>query len=145
MRKLFATLVAFLTLCTGAISAQSSLNNMRDLYAYSSQSKENASITFKNKSDYAMTLKIMKIHGGLYSTISLPAHSIRTVMFSSTSSYKLKIKAVHNGSTSYHDGGKFSVTCNEYEWTEGTMEFMLSTYGSGLGPTISAKEFESNY
>jgi hypothetical protein len=33
---------------------------------------------------------------------------------------------------------------NEYEWTEGTMEFMLSTYGNGLGPTISAKEFESN-
>ena len=41
-------------------------------------------------------------------------------------------------------GGKFSVTCNEYTWTDGIMEFMLSTYGSGLGPTISAKEFESN-
>ena len=56
----------------------------------------------------------------------------------------MKIKAVHNGIQSYHDGGNFSVTCNEYEWTEGTMEFMLSVYGNGLGPRISAREFESN-
>ena len=91
-----------------------------------------------------MTLKVMKLYGGLYTTVTLSPHSSRTVTFSNTSSYKLKIKAVHNGRPSYHDGGKFSVTCNEYEWTEGTMEFMLSTYGSGLGPTISAKEFESN-
>lgn len=109
------------------------------------ENKQLASITFKNKSDYTMTLKIIKSYGGLYSTITLSPRSSNTVTFSSTSSYKLKIKAVHNGISSYHDGGKFSVTCNEYEWTEGTMEFMLSIYGDGLGPRISAKEFESNY
>ena len=39
---------------------------------------------------------------------------------------------------------EFSVTCNEYEWIEGSMELMLSTYGSGLEPAISVKEFESD-
>lgn len=57
----------------------------------------------------------------------------------------MKIKATHNGSVSYHDGGSFSVTCNDYEWTEGEISFSLSSYGNGLGPSISAKEFESNY
>lgn len=109
-----------------------------------SQTHQKASIVFKNKSDYTMTLKIIKQYGGLYTTVTLYPRSSRTVNFSSTSSYKLKIKAIHDGRPSYHDGGKFSVTCNEYEWTEGSMEFMLSTYGNGLGPTISAKEFESN-
>lgn len=109
------------------------------------QKEQQASITFINKSDYIMTLKIIKSYGGLYTTITLSPHSSRIVTFSNTSSYKLKIKAVHNGIPSYHDGGNFSVTCNEYEWTEGTMEFMLSVYGNGLGPRISAKEFESNY
>ena len=49
------------------------------------------------------------------------------------------------GHTSYHDGGKFSVTCTKTEWTEGEMSFQLSSYGNGLGPSISAKQFESDY
>ena len=91
-----------------------------------------------------MTLKIMRTYGGVYSTVTLPPRSSQKVTFPNTASYKLKIKAVLRGQASYHDGGKFSVTCTDYEWTEGTMEFMLSSYGSGLGPKISAKEFESN-
>lgn len=105
----------------------------------------NASISFNNKSDYTMTLKIIHSYGGLYTTIVLRPHSQQIVAFGKTSSYKLKIKAVHYGQTSYHDGGTFSVTCNSSEWTEGEMSFQLSSYGSGLGPSISAKEFESNY
>lgn len=104
-----------------------------------------ASITFSNKSDYTMTLKIIYASGGLYSTIVLNPHSSRLVTFGSSNTFKLKIKAVHRNTTSYHDGGYFPVTCTEYEWTKGEMSFELSTYGSGLGPTISAKEFESNY
>lgn len=143
MRKFFATLI-ILVFSSITISAQT----WSDTYSSAgikSQSQQTASITFKNKSDYTMILKIMKIYGGLYASVTLSPRSNRTVTFPNTSSYKLKIKAVRNGRPSYHDGGKFSVTCNDYEWTEGAMEFMLSTYGSGLGPTISAKEFESNY
>lgn len=111
----------------------------------SQQQSHNASITFKNQSDYTMTLKIIHSYGGLYTCVSLSPHSQRTVSFGKTSSYKLKIKAVHYGRASYHDGGSFSVTCNSREWTEGEMSFQLSSYGSGLGPSISAKEFENNY
>lgn len=106
--------------------------------------KKQASITFKNKSDYTMIVKVMKSYGGLYSTVYLSARSSRTLNFDHTSSYKLKIKATHNDYTSYHKGGNFSVKCTDTRWTEGTMEFRMSTYGTGLGPSISAKEFESN-
>ncbi len=108
------------------------------------QQRTSATITFKNKSNYTMTLKIMYLRGGLYSTVTLSPHSSRVVSFSSSNTFKLKIRAVHNGSPSYHDGGNFSVTCTSTEWTEGEMSFSLSTYGNGLGPSISAKEFESN-
>lgn len=113
-------------------------------YEYNSQ-KKNASITFRNSSDYIMTLKIIHSFGGLYTTVSLPAHSSRAVSFSKSGTFKLKIKATPRyGQSSYHDGGKFSATSTETEWTEGEMTFRMSTYGSGLGPSISAKEFESD-
>ena len=71
--------------------------------------------------------------------------SSRAVSFSKSGTFKLKIKATPRyGQSSYHDGGKFSVTSTETEWTEGEMTFRMSTYGSGLGPSISAKEFESD-
>lgn len=112
-------------------------------YEYSVQ-KNTASITFKNSSDYTMTLRIVHSFGGLYTAVSLPAHSSRTVSFSKSGTFKLKIKATKYGQSSYHDGGKFSVTCNDTEWTEGEMTFQMSSYGSGLGPSISAKEFEND-
>lgn len=104
----------------------------------------NASITFRNKSDYTLTLKIIEQYGGLYRTVVLRPKSNQVVNFGSTATYKLKIKASRHGQDSYHKGGNFSVTCTDYEWTEGEMSFQMSTYGSGLGPSISAKEFESN-
>lgn len=107
---------------------------------------QNASITFKNQSDYTMTLRILYASGGYYSSVTLRPHTSSSVSFSSSNTFKLKIKAVSSfGQASYHDGGKFSVTCTKTEWTEGEMSFRLSSYGSGLGPSISAKEFESNY
>lgn len=108
-------------------------------------SSHSASITFRNKSDYTMTLKIIYSSGGLYSTIVLSPRSSKVVNFSKSNYFKLKIKAELHGNVSYHNGGYFSVECTEYEWTEGEMSFELSSYGSGLGPKISAKEFESNY
>ena len=107
-------------------------------------SSKNASITFSNKSGYTLTLKIIGLYGGLYRTIVLGPRSSEVVYFSSTATYKLKIKASKNGQVSYHKGGNFSVKCNNYEWTEGEMSFQMSTYGSGLGPSISASEFNCN-
>lgn len=104
-----------------------------------------ASITFRNKSNYTLTLRVLYSSGGFYSTVVLNPRSSKVVNFSSSNTFKIKIKAAQNGSVSYHDGGYFSVTCTEYEWTEGEMSFQLSTYGSGLGPKISAEEFNSNY
>ena len=104
-----------------------------------------AKIRFNNRSDHYMTIKIIYSYGGLYTTITLPPNEARNVTFGKSGSFKMKIKATHHGVTSYHDGGDFSVTCNNYEWTEGEMTFTMSSYGTGLGPSISAKEFESNY
>ena len=143
MRKFFTALVVLLSFCELNTLAQTHYNGIGDLYT--SQTRENASITFKNRSSYTMTIKIMKSYGGLYDTVVLAPDSSRKVYFSSTSTYKMKIKATKNRSVSYHDGGSFSVTCNDYEWTEGEISFSLSSYGNGLGPSISAKEFESNY
>lgn len=119
-----------------------SVNDAHAQWNSQSYSQSNrASIVFKNKSEYTMTLKIVGIYGGLYTTVSLYPQSSNRVYFGSTCTYKLKIKAECNGSVSYHDGGNFSVTCNEREYTEGEMSFSLSTYGSGLGPRIPAQEF----
>ena len=140
MKKyLFALLLVLF--CVVTTSAQSYYDDFNGFYQ---TKKQSATITFQNQSDYTMTLKVIKLYGGLYSTVVLSPHSSRVVSFNSTNDYKLKIKAVHNGRASYHDGGKISVTCTETKWTEGTMSFSMSTYGNGLGPTISAKEFESN-
>lgn len=140
MKKFLATFLLVL-FCVVSTSGQSYYGNSASSYQVT---KQNATITFQNRSDYTMTLKVIKLYGGLYTTVVLSPHSSRTVSFSNTNTYKLKIKAVHNGQASFHNGGKFSVTCTEQEWTEGTMSFSLSTYGNGLGPKISAKEFESN-
>lgn len=103
-----------------------------------------ASITFRNMSGYTMTVKIIGVYGGLYQTVVLGPMTSQKVSFARTATYKLKIKATRNGRSSYHKGGDFSVTCSEYEWTEGEMSFQMSTYGNGLGPSISAEEFERN-
>lgn len=142
MRRILSILVVVI-FCASSVSGQS----LRDYFKFegiSLQSEQNATMTFVNQSDYTMTIKVLHIYGGLYRTIVLDPWSRSVVRFSQSSSYKLKIKAVHNKSVSYHDGGDFKVTCNDYEVSRGTMEFRMATYGSGLGPTISAKEFESN-
>lgn len=107
--------------------------------------RQNARLTFKNRSDYDMTLRIVYSYGGLYRVVSLPAHSSSLVTFSTSNTFRLKIKAVAMGVASYHDGGKFSVTCTDTEWTEGEISFSLSVNGTGLGPSISKAEFESDF
>ena len=118
-----------------------------DLPTYTTQ-KSNATMTFKNQSKYYMTVKILKLKGGLYYTVDLPPHSSETVDFYSSATYKMKIRAMVNGRASYHKGGNFSVTSTSERWSQGEITFKLvvtkTDGGSGLGPTISKKEFDSN-
>ena len=117
------------------------------LPTYTTQ-KPNATMTFKNQSKYYMTVKILKLRGGLYYTVDLPPHSSETVDFYSSATYKMKIKAMISGRASYHKGGNFSVTSTSERWSQGEITFKLVVTktggGSGLGPTISKKEFDSN-
>ena len=141
-RFILSLIIGFVSIVS--VNAQFNYGGLYDNTSYTTS--QNASITFKNQSDYTMTLRIVYAGGGYYSTVTLRPHSSSKVTFSKSGSFKLKIKATSSyGQVSYHDGGKFSVTYTSQEWTEGEMSFRLSSYGSGLGPSISAKQFESNY
>lgn len=140
MKNVFLTTV-FILLTTLVIPA-----NTQFLSGAKTSQKENASMTFINKSDYSMVVKIIAYSGELYQNVNLSPHSSRKSSFNKSATYKIKIKATPKiGRPSYHDGGSFSVTCTDTEWSEGEMTFLMSSYGSGLGPSISEKEFESNY
>lgn len=121
MKKfIFALLICIIF--TVSASAQFNFGSVgeRSSYTY----RQNASITFRNQSDYTMTLRIIHAGGGYYSSLILKPHSSSKVSFSNSGNFKLKIKAVSSfNEISYHDGGKFSVTCNSNEWTEGEMSF----------------------
>lgn len=136
--------IKFILLLVLAVAIPANAQYYDDGYISYQNEKPLAMITFKNKSPYHMTIKIIGLYGGLHEMVILPAHSSKNVYFDHTATYKTKIKASLRGNISYHKGGRFSVTCNETEWTEGEMSFQLATYGQGLGPKISAKEFESN-
>lgn len=62
---------------------------------YYSAETTSATMTFRNDSQYNMTLKIIGIYKGLHSVVSLPAYSSRIVSFTNSATYKLKIKAVN--------------------------------------------------
>lgn len=66
------------------------------------ESPTSATMTFRNDSQYNMTLKIIDIYKGLHSVVSLPAYSSRIVSFTNSATYKLKIKAVNGRHVSYH-------------------------------------------
>ena len=118
-----------------------------DISNYSSQ-RSNATMTFNNQSNYHMTVKILKLQGGLYDIVDLPARSTETVNFYSSATYKMKIKAMIGGKASFHRGGIFSVTSTPERWSQGEITFKITVSkrvgGSGLGPTISKKEFDSD-
>ena len=107
-----------------------------------------ASITIMNRSDYSLTVKIMKTGGrGLYRTVSISPHSSSVVSFSSSDSYYTKTKATKGGlipETLYRMSGAFSVRCDEFGYTEGTLEFYVSSGAGGSGQGISRSEFESD-
>lgn len=144
MKKLIFIVVALVATFTMSFGHSLTTNSEKSNSPLAFYQGNSASISFRNTSEYTLVLKIIGHYGGLYRTVVLGPHSSQIVYFSKTATYKLKIKASRNGHTSYHKGGNFSVTCNDYQWTQGEMSFQMSTYGNGLGSSISAKEFENN-
>lgn len=115
---------------------------------YSRAQSTSASITIMNRSDYSLTVKIMKTGGrGLYRTVNISPKSSSTVSFYSNDSYYTKTKATKGGlipETLYRKTGSFTVQCDENGYTEGTLEFYVSSGSGGSGQGISKSEFESN-
>jgi len=116
---------------------------------YSQHQSHNATITIVNRSEYTLTIKVMYTGGrGLYRTVYISPKSSSAVSFSRSDNFYYKAKAEKSGllgETLYRKGGVFSVECDESGYTEGTLEFYVSSSGSGSsGQGISRAEFEKN-
>ena len=104
-----------------------------------------ARLTISNKSDYAITVKVMKAEGGLYTTRTIGAHSSSTVSFSRTGMFYTKTKAQKGMETLYRQGSSFQMQCDNTGYTEGTLEFYVSGGYGASGQSISKAEFEKDY
>lgn len=106
-----------------------------------------ASITIVNRSDYTLTVKVMRQNGGLYQMVCLSPQSSRSVSFARSGSFYTKTKAEKSWSTTlYKKGGCFNVQCDETGYTTGTLEYFISSTGGGtMGKSISRSEFEQDY
>lgn len=136
MKKLISILAAVLTLSITASASDKSAEN--------SGYQQNAVITISNRSDYTITVKIMKVGGGHYTTRTIGPKSSSSVSFANSGDFYTKTKAEKGLETLYKKGGSFNVYCESDGYTEGTLEFYVSGYGSS-GQTISKAEFEKNY
>lgn len=78
-----------------------------------SLSYKKASLSISNKSEYTLTIKIMRNNGGgLYTTLTIPAKSSRTVYFSQSGSFYTKMKAEKGVETLYKQDSPFSIQCD---------------------------------
>ena len=107
---------------------------------------EKASLCISNRSEYSLTIKVMRTNsGGLYSTLTIPAKSSRTVYFSQSGSFYIKMKAEKGLETLYKQDSPFSIQCDSFGYTEATLSYYVSSYGGSAGHSISRSEFEKNY
>lgn len=138
MKKLISILTAVLTLSVVA-SASAAENSVEyDVY------QQNAVIHISNRSDYTITVKVMRVNGGLYATRTIDPRSSSSVSFEKSGDFYTKTKAEKGLETLYKKGNSFNVYCESDGYTEGTLEFYVSGYGSS-GQSISKAEFEKNY
>lgn len=107
---------------------------------------QNATLTIVNRSDYSMTVKVMRQYGGLYQTVYIAPKSSNTISFYRSGTFYTKTKAEKRLSpTLYKRGGAFSVQCDEEGYTSGTLEFYISSSGGGsMGQSISKAEFDKD-
>lgn len=136
MKKIICFLIAVMTMSFTAAANPNVTSND------SNQSKR-ASITINNKSDYSVTVKIMRSSGGLYDVAYVSSRSSTTVYFSKSGDFYTKTKAEKRGDVIYKMGGGFSVICNDEGYSEGQLDIYVSSYGSS-GKNISSSEFERN-
>lgn len=140
--------ILFLALAMAAMTNANatSVNEINDSpieYNYNTQS---ASLTISNRSDYTITVKVMNVNGGLYTTRCIGPRSSSTVGFGSSGYYYTKTKAekAYSG-TLYRKGGSFKVQNDSFGYTQGTLEFYVSGGYGTSGQSISRAEFEKNY
>ena len=150
MKHIFYLLIILIAGLTQNVSAQGWSTGSSDRSGFTSSQKTNASITIINRSEYSLTVKILMTNGrGLYRTVYISPKSSSTVTFSSSDNFYTKTMAVKDGlfgETLYRKGGSFSVQCDNHGYTEGTLEFYVSSNGSGSsGQGISKSEFEKDY
>lgn len=107
-----------------------------------------ATLTILNRSDYALTIKIMHYGGrGLYRTVYISPRSSSSVSFSASGNFYYKAKAEKGGflgETLYRKGSPFSIQCDASGYTEASLEFFVSSGGGASGQGISKSEFEKN-
>lgn len=137
------------TICLSVALAMFTVNAYANDYVTESEysySNEKASLSISNKSDYTLTIKIMRNNGsGVYSTVSIPARSSRTVYFSNSGTFYTKLKAEKGMETLYKQDSPFSIQCDNNGYTEANMSYYISSYGGSAGKSISRSEFEKNY
>lgn len=139
----------FFTICLSIALAMFTVN------AYAADSTTNsecsysdgkASLCISNRSEYTLTIKVMRNNGGgLYTTVTIPAKSSRTVYFSNSGSFYTKLKAENGWETLYKQDSPFSIQCDSYGYTEASMSYYVSSYGGSAGKSISKSEFDKNY
>lgn len=142
MRRIF-TFCLLITLAVISVNTYANDYVTESDYAYSN---EKASLSISNKSDYTLTIKVMRSNGGgLYATVTIPARSSRIVYFSKSGSFYTKMKAEKGLETLYKQDSPFSIQCDRSGYTEASMSYYISSYGGSAGQTISKSEFEKNY
>lgn len=142
MKKIF-TICLSIALAAFSVNAYATDYVTESNYSYSN---ENASLSISNRSEYTLTIKIMRVNGGgVYSAVSIPAQSSRTVYFSHSGSFYTKLKAEKGLETIYKQDSPFSIQCDSNGYTEASMSYYISSYGGSAGKSISRSEFEKNY
>lgn len=147
MKKFFFAMLLVMGLVQNA-NAQGWFGDSSYASGHTLSQSKSASLTIVNKSDYTLTVKILRTNErGLYRTVMISPRSSSIVTFSSTDNFYTKTKAVKDGilgETLYRKGGTFVIQCDSKGYTEGILEFYVSS-GSGMsGQGISKAEFEKD-
>lgn len=142
MKRIF-TLFLLITLKVFSVNVYANDYVTESDYFYSN---EKASLSISNRSDYTLTIKVMRSNGGgLYTTVTIPAKLSRTVYFSNSGSFYTKMKAEKGLETLYKQDSPFSIQCDNYGYTEACISYYVSSSAGSAGKSISRSEFEKNY
>ena len=126
--KKFLSIIAFLFICVVT-------------YA------ENATLTIRNNSHRNLTIKLMKLSGGVYQTVFIGPRNSRIVNFYQSGYFYTKVKAERNQfDTMYSKGEVFYIQNDNRGYSENELTFTIieSKYPQSSGERISKSEFEKD-